>query len=105
MAGKVGWMTRRNVSAGTAATGVPARKKSSTAYPAITTNTGVPSRKATKRASDAGHPNAAVTAKQGGSVRRGQEPVPAHRQDLGGDERHHGRAEQVGRDARAQGGR
>ena len=60
MAGRVGWMTKRNVSAGTAATGVPARKKSSTAYPAITTNTGVPSRKATKRASDAGHPNAAV---------------------------------------------
>ncbi len=31
MAGKVGWITSRNVSAGTAATGVPARKKSRSA--------------------------------------------------------------------------
>ncbi len=53
-------MTSRNVSAGTLATGVAARKKSSSANPAITTKTGAPRRNEAKRSSDPSHARGAV---------------------------------------------
>ena len=51
----MGETTSRNVSAGTDATGVPARKKSRSANPAITMNTGAPSRNEAKSRSEPGH--------------------------------------------------
>ena len=51
----MGETTSRNVSAGTEAIGVPARKKSNSANPAITTKTGAPSRNEANSSSDPGH--------------------------------------------------